>query len=113
MKAAMLVKWSFPYPGRETAALAYGREVDEFWGKKAAEGVCSEPKWFWGTTGENFWFVEAEFEVLLGLMATPEVQGLLLKGGILVQDFEHGLYQVGREEMFVPYEQALADLKIK
>jgi len=30
-----------------------------------------------------------------------------------MQDFEYGLYQVGREEMFVPYEQTLADLKIK
>ena len=113
MKAAMLVKWSFPYPGRETAALAYGREADEFWGKKAAEGLCTEPRWFWSTTGENFWFVEAELDVLLGLMAMPEVQRLMLKGGILMQGFEHGLCQVGREEMFVPYEQALSDLKIK
>ena len=84
-----------------------------FWGKKAADGLCTEPKWFWGMAGENHWFVEGEYEALLGIMATPEAQALITKGQILVQDFGFGLYQVGREEMFAPYEQALAGLEIK
>lgn len=113
MKAAMVVKWTTPVPGRELAAVAYGREADDFWGKKAAEGLCTEPKWFWATGGENFWYVEGEYEALLGVLATPEAQQLLVKGNILAQDFRYGLYQVGREEMFVPYEQTLAALKIK
>jgi hypothetical protein len=58
MKAAFVVKFTTSVPGREKAALAYAREVDDFWGKKAAEGLCTEPKWFWATAGESMWFVE-------------------------------------------------------
>jgi hypothetical protein len=53
MKAAMVAKWTTPVPGQEKAAFAYGREVDDFFGKKAAEGLCTEPKWFWAPTGES------------------------------------------------------------
>jgi len=35
----MVAKWTTPVPGREKAAFAYGREVDNFFGKKAAEGL--------------------------------------------------------------------------
>jgi hypothetical protein len=112
MKAAMVVKWTTPVPGREKAAVAYGREVDNFWGKKATEGLCTEPKWFWALTGENMWFVEGEYDALLGILATPESQKLLAKGSILAQDFGSGLCMVGREEMFGPYEETLKELKI-
>ena len=112
MKAALLVKWTTPIPGREKAAVAYGREVDDFWGKKSAEGLCTGPKWFWAPTGENLWFVEGEYDALLGILATPESQKLLVKGTILVQGFGHDLYMVGREEMFGPYEETLKELKI-
>jgi len=112
MKAALLVKWSTPVPGREQAAIAYGREVDGFWGKKSAEGLCTEPKWFWAPTGENLWFVEGEYDALLGILATPESQKLLVKGPILSQGFGYGLCMVGREEMFGPYEETLKELKI-
>jgi len=78
MKAAIVVKWTTPVPGREKAAVAYGREVDDFYGKKAAEGLCTEPKWFWAPAGESLWFVEGEYEALLGILATPEVQKLML-----------------------------------
>lgn len=65
MKAAIVVKWTTPVPGREKAAVAYGREVDDFYGKKAADGLCTEPKWFWAPTGESLWFVEGAYESLL------------------------------------------------
>lgn len=62
--------------------------------------------------GEHLWFVEGEYEALLGLMAEPEVQGFLLKGTLLVNDFGYGLYRVGREEQIGPYEAVLTDLAI-
>src|SRR6516165_3681454 len=107
MKAAVVVKFTISIPGREKAAMAYAREVDDFWGKKAAEGLCTEPKWFWATAGEHIWFVEGEYEALLGIVATPEAQKFLSMGPILVEGFGWGLYQVGREEMFGPYEDML------
>ena len=112
MKAAMVVKFTTSVPGREKAAIAYAREVDDFYGKKAAEGLCTEPKWFWATAGESMWIVEGEYEALLGILATPEVQKFLVTGPILVEGFGWALYQVGREEMFGPYEETLKELKI-
>lgn len=113
MKTALVVKFTNPVPGREKAAVDYARELDEFAEKKAAEGVCTPPQWFWSSSSENLWFVEGEYEALLGLLSTPEVTKLENKGMILMQDFRSELYVVGREESLAPYEEALAELKIK
>jgi len=113
MKTALVVKFTNPVPGRERAAIAYARELDEFVAKKAAEGVCTEPKWFWTSNGENLWFVEGEYESLLALLTTPEVTKFENKGMILMQDFSSELYVVGREESLGPFEEALSELRIK
>jgi hypothetical protein len=55
---------------------------------------------------------QAGHEALLGIIATPEAQKFLVMGPILVEGFGWGLYQVGREEMFGPYEETLKELKI-
>jgi hypothetical protein len=112
MKAALLAKWTSVVPGRERAAIAFGREVDDFYGKKAEEGLCTEPKWLWAPIGESLWFVEGEYEALLGILAMPEAQKFLVKSTILLQNWGYGVYQIGREEMFGQYEEALTDLKI-
>ena len=112
MKAAIVVKWTAAIPGREKAGIAFGREVDEFFAKKAAEGLCTEPKWFWAPTGESLWFIEGEYEALLGLLAAPESQKFLIEGPILNQGWGYGLYLTGREEMFGPYEETLKELKV-
>jgi hypothetical protein len=79
-KAAMVVTWTTTVPGREKAALAYAREVDDFYGKKAAEGLCTEPRWFWAPAGESLWIIEGEYDALLGILAMPEAQKFLVKG---------------------------------
>lgn len=112
MKAAIVAKWTTPVPGRETAAVAYAREADDFWGKKAAEGLCTEPRWLWAPAGENLWVVEGEYEALLSIFALPESQKLLTKGTLLVQDFGYGLYMTGSEEVLGPYEEILTELQI-
>ena len=112
MKAAFVVKFTTSVPGREQAAIDYARDVDDFYGKKAAEGLCTEPKWYWASAGENMWIVEGEYEALLGIIATPEAQKFLVMGPILVQGFGWGLYQVGRVEMFGPYQETLKELQI-
>jgi hypothetical protein len=73
MKAAGVAKRTTPVPRREKAAIAYGRAVDEFFGKKAVEGLCTEPKWFWSPTGESLWFVEGEYDPLLAIRKYSEV----------------------------------------
>lgn len=113
MKAASVAIWSNPFPGREKEATAFGRESDDFYGKKASDGLCTQPTWFWGPNGKDIWFIEGEFENLLAILAEPEAQRLLVKARLLLQDFTWGFYQVGREEMFVPYEEELGKLKTK
>lgn len=112
MKAALVVKFTTPVPGREKASIDYAYEVDDFYGKKAAEGLCTAPKWFWAGTDENLSIVEGEYEALLGILATPEAQKLLLKGPVLVQGFKYELYQVGRDEILGPWEETLKELAI-
>lgn len=42
-----------------------------------------------------------------------EVQKLMLKGPILIQNWGYAVCQTGREEVFAPYEETLTDLEIK
>lgn len=110
MKAASIVRWTVPVPGREKQAIEYGREVDEFWGKQAADGRCSEPEWFWAPRGESYWIVKGDLEQLLMISATPESQRLLYKGQLLMQDFGYDLYVHGREEALKPFEDVAKEL---
>ena len=103
MKAALVVRFTNPVPGRERAALDYGREVEDFAKKKATEGI-TEPKWYWSSSGENMMIIEGEYEKLLGLSSTPEAMKLENKGMILLQDFRDELVVVGRDEAMGPYE---------
>lgn len=112
MRAALVVRFANPVPGRERAALAYGREVDEFARKNAAKGL-SEPKWYWSSSGENMVIVEGEYEKLLELSSTPEAIKLENKGMILMQGFRDELVMVGHDEPQMLYEQALTELGIK
>jgi hypothetical protein len=112
MRAALVVKFTNPVPGREKAAIAYAHELDDFANQKAAEGVCTEPKWLWSSSGENLWFIEGDYETLLGILTTPEVTKLENEGMILMQDFRSELYVVGRDESLGPYEEALTALNI-
>lgn len=112
MQVALVVKFTNPVPGRERAAVAYARETDDFAKKKAAEGVCTQPKWFWSSTGENMMFVEGEYEALIALSASPEVTKLENKGMILMQDYRSDIVVVGRDESLGPYEEALSELGI-
>jgi hypothetical protein len=110
MKAALVVRYSNPVPGREKAAMAYGHELDDFARKNAAK--ISEPKWYWSSSGENMIIVEGEYENLLELTATPEAIKLENKGMILLQNFRDELVVVGRDEAEGLYQEALEELHL-
>lgn len=113
MRAALVIKFTNPVPGRERAAISYAHEVDEFAGKKAAEGTITHPKWYWTSNGDNMVIVEGEYEELLGVVSTPEAQKLENKGMLLMQDFRDEIYVVGRDESLVPYQEAMDELNIR
>ncbi|HET8603676.1 MAG TPA: hypothetical protein VFM09_07085 [Marmoricola sp.] len=102
--------WTTPVPGREKQCIDYGREVDEFWGKQAADGRCSEPEWLWASRGSSLWIVKGDVEQLLGLQMSPENQRLINKGRLLCQDFEYDLYVYGREEVLGPFEEMAKEM---
>jgi hypothetical protein len=87
MHVAMIVHWRSPYPGREARALEYGAEVNDYWGKLAAEGKCTSPEMFFSTTGLGTWMVKGDRETLEALAASDASQRLLAKGAFLLEDF--------------------------
>lgn len=112
MKGAMVVTWTGVRPGRERMALDYGREVDDFFGKFAAEGKCATPKWFFARTGTNVWLVEGELEDLLLISAAPEGERLTTKGPLINEGFMVEFCSTERDAMFASFEAALDELKI-
>lgn len=112
MKGAMVVTWTGTRPGRERMALAYGHEVDDYFGKYAAEGKCSTPKWFFARSGTSVWSVEGELEDLLLIGATPEATRLITKGPLLNEGFTVEYCSTDRDMMFASFEGTLDELKI-
>jgi hypothetical protein len=112
MKAAVVVTWTGVRTGRESLSLAYAREVDEHWGKLAAEGKCAEPKWFWAMNGPSYWIVEGDIEALSMLSSTPEAQKLHHKGTFILEDFGQEICVAGREEMITPTEGLISEMKL-
>jgi hypothetical protein len=108
----MVVTWTGIRPGRERLALKYGRDVDAYWGKFAAEGKCSTPKWYLSQTGPGVWVVEGEMEDLLGISATEQAQKLTTEGPLCCEHFAMELCGTDRDEQFRMYEQVLDELKV-
>lgn len=111
MKGAMLVTWTGIRPGRERQSLAYGREVDDFFGKFVAEGKCSAPKWFFARSGPSVWLVEGELEDLLMISAAPEAEKLTIKGPLLNEGFTVEFCSTERDMQFSSFEGVLDELK--
>lgn len=88
MKAAILVTWGNPVPGREMKALEFGLEANEYWGKIAAEGKCTTPEQFISpATGHGYWIVKGEREVLFELMETDFSKKSFAKGAALLENY--------------------------
>jgi len=95
MKAALIVHFRAPVPGREKLAYDFSAEVNDYWGKLAADGKCTFPELFFGPTGAGIWMVKGELETLEEMKRTPQIQELLHKGGLLLADFGYELYVTG------------------
>jgi hypothetical protein len=109
MKAAFIVSWSTSVPGREKKSIEYFRDFNEFYGKLAAEGKCTEPEFFVGPGGRRFWFVKGEYETLVGFLTLPKVQEFMFTGDYLAQDFEYGIGPAGADEFI----QSFKDVGVK
>lgn len=112
MDVAMVLSWSAPFPGREKKALEFAAEADEYWGKRAAEGRCTQPEWFFLPTGGGMWMVKGERQVLEELLREDEARRLLARGFVLVQGWGYTVahYGSGAERFMGEYAQELESL---
>jgi hypothetical protein len=95
MKAAIVMTWTHPFPGREEKALAYAKEVNEFWGKQAAEGHCTPPEMYFSDVGIGLWIIQGDRDELLHIGDTEEARLLTLKGDLLLESFKVEIFYVG------------------
>jgi hypothetical protein len=110
MKAALVVTWSAPVPGREKKGLEYFRDVNDFFAKLAVEGKCTEPEFFVGPRDYKIWFVKGEYETLVGLLGLPKVQEFIFATSLTTQDFQYFIAPIGTDEYLKAYEEVGAKL---
>lgn len=110
MQAAIVVTFTRPIVGRESKALAYGAEVNDFWGARAREGKCTEPELFITEAGSGMWMVKGDRDVLMQIHDSDEARMLTLKGEILLESFCLEFFVTGdsANDYMMRYQSALA-----
>lgn len=95
MKAAMVVTWTEPIPGRETKALEYGVDVTTYWTNQAKAGKCSTPETYFSERGKGMWIVVGERDDLLAIHDTDESRDLIMRGQFFLNEFCVDFFTVG------------------
>lgn len=95
MDSAFVITWKVPIAGREQQALQLGAEADEYWGRLASEGKCSTPEWFFFPNGTGMWMVKGERRDLEEAVEAEDGRRLLVKGMLLLQDWQYALTDTG------------------
>ncbi len=113
MNAALVATWTHPVPGREEKALEFGAEATAFWSKKAAEGKCTAPEFFFAETGVGMWMVKGDRAELAALAEEDETRLLNTKGDLLLQDYALVLYHTGEgaDRFMATYGEALQSIR--
>jgi len=96
MDTALVITWKVPFPGRERRALELAAQSAEYWGKQAGEGRCTSPEWFFLPNGVGMWMVKGERSVLEELLSSAEARRLLVRGSLLLEDWQYALADTGR-----------------
>ena len=95
-KAALVFKYGVPVPGREAKALENFADAQTFFGKKAADGICSEPEIFHTMYGGGMMIVKGEsMDVLFEMMKLDEARIILQKASFTSTEFSWEPYNTG------------------
>jgi len=95
MDTAIVTIWKIPFPGREMKALEFAAQAAEYWGKQAAEGRCTSPEMFFFPNGVGMWMVKGERQDLEILISGDEARRLLVRGSLLLEDWQFTLAEAG------------------
>jgi len=80
MKAAIVIRYGRPHPGREKLAFEAFGEALGFFGAKATAGACAAPLPYMAPGGGMI-IVHGERDGLLALVGSEEYQRVFLKAG--------------------------------
>jgi hypothetical protein len=96
---AIISTWGNTTTGREAKSLEVFMEFLGFWGKRAAEGKCSEPKAFFNSDGSGgMSIVEGKTDALMEIWESDESERLIAKAQLIVQDLQSHIYWGGTDE---------------
>ncbi len=113
--AAIISTWGSPRPGREAKSLEVFQDFVTFWGKKAADGKCSEPEPFFALDGSGgMSIVRGKLDALMEIWASEENEILIAKGQLIVEDLKAQFYLGGVEVVTGSqrYLQAVSELGV-
>ncbi len=97
-KAALVFKYGVPVPGREAKALENFADAQVFFGKKAADGICSEPEIFHTMYGGGMMIVRGEgLEILYEMMMLEEARMITMRATFTSTDFSWEPYTTGEQ----------------
>lgn len=97
--AALIATWGNTARGREAKALEVFMDFLTFWGKKAADGKCSEPEVFFNADGsEGISIVKGKSDALAEIVESEDYEKLIAKGQLIVDGLKTHLYFGGSEE---------------
>jgi hypothetical protein len=97
---AVITTWGHPARGREAKSLEVFMDALTFWGKKAADGKCSEPDAFYADDASNgMLIVKGKSDALQEIQESDEYQKLIEKAQLIVDDLKVHSYVTGDEEI--------------
>ena len=95
-KAALMISYGLPIPGREVQALNNLADGQAIFGKLAADGKCAEPEVFHRADGGGFMLIRAEApEILHEILEMEEVRHAINTALYTARDFHHEIMVSG------------------
>ena len=95
-KAALMISYGLPIPGREVKALTNFADAQTTFGKLAADGKCAEPEIFHHADGGGFMLLRAEEpEILHEILEMDEVRHAINTALYTSLDFHHEIMVTG------------------
>ena len=96
MKAAIVIRYGRPHPGREKLSFEAFGEALGFFGAKASAGVCEAPASYM-FAGGGMVIVHGERNGLVEMAGSEEFQRLVLKAGFAVPDLCYEIVLAGED----------------
>jgi 4-hydroxy-L-threonine phosphate dehydrogenase PdxA len=95
VQAALIFRYGRPWAGREKLAFEAFGDALEFFGKRAADGLCQAPIAYMAATGGGMMMVHGDRERLAEILQTEDFMHMYLRAGYAVPDLTYDLMLAG------------------